>query len=145
MKQISETRHEACWYGALQERLKEARFRLTQQRMTIAIAIFAGGEPRHVSALDLHARLTDAGSNISLATIYNVLNAFSERGLVRKVPCGDGNYFYDTNDSDHIHLITESRDGSRTIVDVDDLEGVIEDLKQIAAGGEDGLVIRIVL
>ena len=48
MEQISETHREACWYGALQERLKTARFRLTQQWMTIAVAIFAGGEPRHV-------------------------------------------------------------------------------------------------
>jgi Fe2+ or Zn2+ uptake regulation protein len=74
----------------------------------------------------------------------NLLNAFGERGLVRKVPYGDGNYFYDTNDSDHIHLITESREGSRTIVDADNLDCVIEDLKRIAEDGEAGLVIQII-
>lgn len=52
---------------------------------------------------------------MSLATVYNTLEAFSAAGLVRKIPTTNGTARYDADLSDHLHL--RFRDDDR-IVDV---------------------------
>lgn len=111
----------------------------------IALSVFAGDRDRHFTAQEIHRDLVYAGSRLSLATVYNTLNSFSCAGLLRKLPVGDGNFFFDTNSSDHVHIVTENGDGTHTISDADDLERAIAELRQLAENRTDTTVFRIVV
>jgi DNA-binding transcriptional ArsR family regulator len=55
----------------------------TPQRLEVAEVLLA--RPQHLSADQILERLKDGGSRVSKATVYNTLNLFSDRGLVREV------------------------------------------------------------
>jgi len=86
----------------------------------------------HPTAEELHEQVRAAESGLSLATVYNTLEAFSARGLCRSLPSanGGGAARYDADLSDHVHLTTA--DGK--VLDVPDdlserlLDGLSEDL-----------------
>jgi Fur family iron response transcriptional regulator len=48
---------------------------------------------------------------VSLATVYNTLNQFTEAGLLREVVVAPGRSYFDTNVEDHHHFYYED-DGS---------------------------------
>ena len=88
------------------ERLKRHGLRPTRQRLALVKLLFERGD-RHVSADQLHAEAAAAGVRVSLATIYNTLNQFTAAGLLREVVGEAGRSFFDTNTSDHHHLLVE--------------------------------------
>ncbi len=93
----------------IEEHLRAAGLRPTKQRMALAELLFGQGD-RHVTAEQLHREARDAGLSVSLATIYNTLNQFTEVGLLRQVVT-TGNYtYYDTNTSEHYHFYLEESD-----------------------------------
>ena len=93
----------------IEERLRHAGLRPTRQRLALAELLFGRGH-RHVTAEQLHREARDAGLSVSLATIYNTLNQFTEAGLLRQVVT-NGNYtFYDTNTAEHYHFYVEESD-----------------------------------
>lgn len=90
------------------ERLRAAGLRPTRQRLALAEILFGAGD-RHVSAEALHGEAA-ARVAVSLATVYNTLNQFTEAGLLREVAIeGDRSYF-DTNTSNHFHYFIEGED-----------------------------------
>ena len=93
----------------IENRLRDAGLRPTRQRLALAGLLFGRGH-RHVTAEQLHREARDAGLSVSLATIYNTLNQFTEAGLLRQVVT-NGNYtFYDTNTDEHYHFYLEEAD-----------------------------------
>jgi Fe2+ or Zn2+ uptake regulation protein len=135
----------SCWFSLIQNRFAGAGMRATGPRKMIALSVFAGNRERHFTAQEIHRDLTRAGSRLSLATVYNTLNGFSDARMLRKIPVGDGNFFFDTNKSDHVHLVTENEDGVHIISDADDLEGAIAELRRLARDRDDTKVIRIII
>ena len=91
-------------YAAALERLKRHQLRPTRQRLALVKLLFDKGD-RHLSADQLHAEAAGAGVRVSLATIYNTLNQFTEAGLLREVMVEPGRAFFDTNVSDHHHFL----------------------------------------
>jgi Fur family iron response transcriptional regulator len=90
-------------------KLRAAGLRPTRQRVALAKILFAAGD-RHVSAEALHGEAVAARVPVSLATVYNTLNQFTEAGLLREVAIeGDRSYF-DTNTSNHFHYYIEGED-----------------------------------
>lgn len=90
-------------------KLRAAGLRPTRQRLALAEILFAAGD-RHVSAEALHGEALAAQVPVSLATVYNTLNQFTEAGLLREVAIeGDRSYF-DTNTSNHFHYFIEGED-----------------------------------
>ena len=106
----------SCPVAALRERLRAAGMRPTRQRMLIGWLLFARGD-RHVCAEDLFMETQQARAHLSLATVYNTLNQFSETGLLRKVATVGERAVFDTNTGDHHHFFVEN-DG--TVLDVCD-------------------------
>jgi len=47
------------------------------------------------------------GIKVSLATVYNTLNQFTESGLMREVVVAPGRSYFDTNVEDHHHFFYE--------------------------------------
>jgi Fur family transcriptional regulator, iron response regulator len=96
------------------ERLMEAGLRTTRQRVGLARLLFDKGD-RHITAEQLHAEAETVGLRVSLATIYNTVNQFTDAGLLREVVVEAGRSYFDTNTSDHHHFFMK-------------LEGRIEDV-----------------
>ena len=88
------------------DRLTAAGLRPTRQRLGLARLLFEGGN-RHITAEQLHREATDGCVKVSLATVYNTLNQFTEVGLLREVAVAAGRAYFDTNTSAHYHLFNE--------------------------------------
>lgn len=85
------------------ERLRVGGLRPTRQRMALAQLLFQSGD-RHVTAEQLHSEALSADVAVSLATIYNTLNQFTDAGLLREVVVDAGRSYFDTNVTDHHHF-----------------------------------------
>jgi Fur family iron response transcriptional regulator len=87
-------------------RLKASGLRPTRQRVSLATLLFAKGD-RHLSAEQLHAEAHLSGMPVSLATVYNTLNQFTDAGMLRVVAIEGNRNYFDTNTSDHHHFYIE--------------------------------------
>ncbi|MEM8689601.1 MAG: iron response transcriptional regulator IrrA [Pseudomonadota bacterium] len=96
-------------------RLRNAGLRPTRQRLSLATMLFAGPD-RHISAEELHEEAVAANVPVSLATVYNTLNQFTEAGLLREVAIDGTKSYYDTNTSNHYHFYLESEN---RLIDID--------------------------
>jgi Fur family iron response transcriptional regulator len=74
----------------------------TPQRLDVAEVILS--RPRHASADQILASVRSMGSRISKATVYNTLNLFCERGLLRTVTVDPTRQFYDPTIKPHHHF-----------------------------------------
>jgi Fur family transcriptional regulator, iron response regulator len=100
-------------------KLRDAGLRPTRQRLALAQVLFQHGD-RHICAESLHREASAAGVGVSLATVYNTLNQFTDAGLLREVAIeGDRSYF-DTNTSNHFHFFDEEK-GELFDIGTDDL------------------------
>ncbi len=88
------------------DRLTQAGLRPTRQRLALAKLLFDGHD-RHVTAEQLHGEAVAADMQVSLATVYNTLNQFTEAGLLREVVVEAGRSYFDTNIDDHHHFFFE--------------------------------------
>ena len=74
----------------------------THQRIEIAYALFSRQE--HLSADQVMAIVNERHSETSKATVYNTLNLFVAKGLIREVIVDPNRVFYDPNTEPHYHL-----------------------------------------
>lgn len=86
----------------------EHGLRCTRQRQEVFAALAA--TTAHPTAEELHGLVLAAAGDsadeaVSLATVYNTLEALTEAGLVRKIPTPEGGARYDADTSDHMHLM----------------------------------------
>jgi Fur family iron response transcriptional regulator len=77
----------------------------TPQRVEIGMLMLA--EPCHLSADQVIARLRAAGSKVSKATVYNTLNLFAARGIVKQVAVDPARLVYDSTTEPHHHFYNE--------------------------------------
>jgi len=75
----------------------------------------AAGDHRHVTAEGLYDEAMAANLRLSLATVYNTLNQFTEAGLLRRIAADGIKSFFDTDTSVHPHYYLEGED---VLVDV---------------------------
>src|SRR5882672_12563340 len=74
----------------------------TAQRVDVALVIL--GKPQHLSAEQIIAGIRAMGSRVSKATVYNTLNLFCERGLLRTVEVDPTRQYYDSTIEAHHHF-----------------------------------------
>ncbi len=77
----------------------------TQQRIKIAQVLCA--HPRHMSAEQVLEEVNQERACVSKATIYNTLNLFVAKGLVREVIVDPTKIFYDSTVHSHHHFYNE--------------------------------------
>jgi Fur family iron response transcriptional regulator len=75
---------------------------VTSQRLDIAEYVLS--KPQHVSADQILAAMRQHGSRVSKAPVYNTMNLFSERGLVRTVEVDPERQYYDSTCEPHHHF-----------------------------------------
>jgi Fur family iron response transcriptional regulator len=90
----------------IQEKLKEAGLRPTQQRLLLARKIWSC-EHRHLTAECLYQEVRDAEERVSLATVYNTLHQFTQVGLLKEIRVDGDRCMYDTNVCTHHHFMNE--------------------------------------
>ena len=74
----------------------------TPQRIEVASVILS--KPQHLSADQVIAGIRASGSRVSKATVYNTLNLFCERGLLRTVEVDPTRQYYDSTIETHHHF-----------------------------------------
>ena len=70
---------------------------------SIDIAKFILITDQHLAAEDIFASLNDNECGISRATVYNTLNLFADKGLVRRVIIDSSKIYYDSKTTPHSH------------------------------------------
>ena len=86
----------------LVEQLRRHDINPTHQRIEIAFALYSRGE--HLSADQVLAIVNDRHSETSKATVYNTLNLFLEKKLIRELIVDPARIVYDPNTTLHHHL-----------------------------------------
>src|SRR5512139_874532 len=89
--------------------LRNAGLRPTRQRLMLGQLLFLNGH-RHVTAEALYGEAIAADMQLSLATVYNTLNQFTDAGLLRRVAADGVKSFFDTDTSVHPHFYLEGED-----------------------------------
>ena len=118
--------------GDLTHRLRMAGLRPTRQRLAIA-ALLLDGRHRHVTADSLAAEIAESGGRVAGATIYNVLNQFTDAGLLRRVMVRNDYSLFDTNTEHHHHFYEADRD---KLTDIPSDEVVLARLPLVPKGNE---------
>ncbi|MDP2786450.1 MAG: transcriptional repressor [Sulfurimicrobium sp.] len=90
----------------------------THQRIEIAYALFSHQE--HLCADQVMAIVNAKHSETSKATVYNTLNLFREKSMIREVIVDPSRVFYDPNTYPHHHFYNIAT-GELTDIDVDDI------------------------
>ena len=125
----------------LAEKLRAHGINPTHQRIEIAHALFSRCE--HLSADQVMAIVNERHSETSKATVYNTLNLFLEKKLIREVIVDPNKIFYDPNTSAHYHMY-DVESGKLTDIDAADIR--VSGLPPLPAGmvteGMD-IVIRV--
>lgn len=101
----------------------------TPQRVEVAEILFE--KPQHLSADQIIETLRLRGSGVSKATVYNSLNLFGERGLVREVMVDPTRKFYDSTTEPHHHFYNVD---TRELTDIADGEIQFRNLPTLPEG-----------
>jgi len=121
-----------CPVHDLKERLRDVGLRPTRQRVALGWLLFGRGD-RHLSAETLFEEAQRARVPVSLATIYNTLNQFTQVGLLREIAIDGSRTYFDTNISDHHHFFLEGID---SLVDIPANEITVSNLPEPPEGME---------
>ena len=108
----------------LRDRLSSAKLKATHQRMTILAAMDDCKD--HPSPERIYEMIKPGNPSVSLATVYNTLESFTQSGLVHKVASISGNKRYDSNMGAHGHIYCHNTDEIIDYYD-EELNGVIID------------------
>ncbi|HKE44528.1 MAG TPA: Fur family transcriptional regulator [Steroidobacteraceae bacterium] len=103
----------------------------TEQRLRVGELMFATAQ--HLSAEQVLDGLRSSGARISKATVYNTLNLFAERGLLRQINIDSTRACFDSNTGLHYHFHNLDT-GELTDVGVPEVE--FRRLPELPAGTE---------
>jgi Fe2+ or Zn2+ uptake regulation protein len=109
----------------------------------VAVAEFVLHTDAHPSADEVWSRVRERFPMVSRATVYNTLNLFAEKGLVRQLTLTGGRVVFDPKVERHHHFIDEETgriydvpwDALR-VSRVDDLEGFDVETYQVVLRGK---------
>ncbi len=91
------------------DKLRSVGLRPTQQRIKICKVLFDRDKTFHFTINDLNKILeTQLGEKISLATVYNTVNAFKKKGYLKEFSINSDKSYFDTNTSNHHHFYDEA-------------------------------------
>ena len=90
------------------DKLREAGLRPTKQRLKICEVLFNREKTFHFTINDLAKIISDKlGEKISLATVYNTVHAFKNKGYLKEISINSDKSYFDTNTTNHHHFFDE--------------------------------------
>ena len=113
-------------------RLRVSGLRPTKQRIAICKVLFDRKETFHFTIEKLK-KIIDQGSKkkISVATLYNTVHAFKEKGYLKEIALKGNKTFFDTNTKHHHHFYDENMS---QLVDIEDKNISVNYLPKIPSG-----------
>ena len=90
------------------DKLRSSGLRPTKQRLKICEVLFDREKTFHFTVNDLAKNISDhQNEKISLATIYNTIHAFKDKGYLKEISINSDKSYFDTNTSAHHHFYDE--------------------------------------
>lgn len=126
-------------HAALSEQLKARDVRPTPQREVVLKVILDKRD--HPTADEIFARVKASMPTISLATVYNCLDALVQGGLVRSVNFERGPTRYCPNLHPHAHFHDEATGSTH---DIELPAGLLSQVKTILPAGYDASSVEII-
>ena len=104
------------------DKLRASGLRPTKQRLKICEVLFNRDTTFHFTVNDLVKCISDKlNQKISLATVYNTVHAFKDKGYLKEISINSDKSYFDTNTTNHHHFFDED---SNELIDCN--EEVIE-------------------
>mgnify|MGYP001298356873 CR=1 FL=1 len=90
------------------DKLRASGLRPTKQRLKICEALFNREKTFHFTIKDLSENLSaQLNEKISLATVYNTVHAFKDKGYLKEISINSDKSYFDTNITEHHHFYDE--------------------------------------
>ena len=90
------------------DKLRSSGLRPTKQRLKICEVLFNRDKTFHFTIHDLATQISkQLNDKISLATVYNTVHAFKDRGYLKEISINSDKSYFDTNVSNHHHFFDE--------------------------------------
>jgi len=106
------------------DKLRFSGLRPTKQRLKICEVLFNREKTFHFTINDLANSLSEQlNEKISLATIYNTVHAFKDKGYLKEISINSDKSYFDTNITSHHHFFDED---TNELIDCDN-----ENIEQI--------------
>jgi len=104
-------------------KLRSSKLRPTRQRIRIAEFLFNKEKTFHFTIENLNKNINkkDNSENISLATIYNTVEAFKKAGHLKEILTNNNTSYFDTNISSHHHFY-DDQTNELTDINFNDIE-----------------------
>ena len=90
------------------QKLRSSGLRPTKQRIEICKFLFDRHKTFHFTINGLSNFFKKKSKKISLATIYNTIHAFKNKGYLKEISINTDKSYYDTNVTNHHHFFNES-------------------------------------
>ena len=98
------------------QKLRSSNLRPTKQRLKICQFLFNREKTFHFTVETLNKKINkNRGTKVSLATIYNTVEAFTSAGYLKEILTSKNKSYYDTNTKSHHHFYDE---GSKELTDI---------------------------
>ena len=98
------------------QKLRSSNLRPTKQRLKICQFLFNREKTFHFTVETLNKKINkNKGTKVSLATIYNTVEAFTSAGYLKEILTSKNKSYYDTNIKSHHHFYDE---GSKELTDI---------------------------
>ena len=89
-------------------KLRLSGLRPTKQRLKICEVLFNREKTFHFTINDLAKSISEQiGQKISLATVYNTVHAFKDKGYLKEISINSDKSYFDTNITNHHHFFDE--------------------------------------
>ena len=99
-------------------KLRNSGLRPTKQRLKICEVLFNRDKTFHFTINDLAKNISENfNEKISLATIYNTVHAFKDKGYLKEISIDSHKSYFDTNTSVHHHFFDED---THELIDCDE-------------------------
>ena len=100
------------------DKLRSLGLRPTKQRLKICEVLFNRDQTFHFTINDLAKNISDQlNEKISLATVYNTVHAFKNKGYLKEISINSDKSYFDTNTNHHHHFFDED---TNELIDCDD-------------------------
>ena len=87
------------------DKLRSSGLRPTKQRLKICEVLFDRDKTFHFTINDLAKNISEQlNEKISLATVYNTVHAFKNKGYLKEITINSDKSYFDTNTTNHHHF-----------------------------------------
>ena len=113
-------------------KLRSSGLRPTKQRLMISKLLFGQKETFHFTIEKLSKLIKkNLNQTISLATLYNTVNAFKKKGYLKEISLEGNKSYFDTNTSSHHHFYDED---TEKLIDIDNEKILVSNIPGLPSG-----------